>query len=73
VGVDPVELRENPRPSACKEKKTSFQIIKYLHFIEIDLIFGFFNLFPPVFAFFLREKSNVNLPFISIKENSKKQ
>ena len=26
VGVDPVELRENPRPAACKEKKTHFQI-----------------------------------------------
>jgi hypothetical protein len=26
VGVDPVEVRENPRPAACKEKKTHFQI-----------------------------------------------
>ena len=64
MGVDPVEIRESPRPAACKEKKTHFPdfhnpinrlIINYLHSIEIGLIFNFFNLFLSFFALFLQE------------------
>ena len=59
VGVDPVEIRENPRPSACKEKKTHFQIFnsQSIYWLLTAYILSnspWFSIFSTFFLLFLQ-------------------